>query len=51
MNTMNTQPKAVKKLALNKETIRQLSSAQLKVGSFGPTADCSLAGTCNTCAC
>jgi hypothetical protein len=51
MITLNSQPKAVKKLTLNKETIRSLATAQPKLGSFGPTADCSIAGTCTTCAC
>jgi hypothetical protein len=55
ITTMNsnitTQAKPAKKLMINKETIRQLASTQLWTGTFGPTADCSLAGTCTTCAC
>jgi hypothetical protein len=40
MNTLNTQAKAAKKLTINKETIRQLSSTQIMTGTFGPTAEC-----------
>jgi hypothetical protein len=38
--TSNTQPKAAKKLTLNKETVRLLSSTQIMTGTFGPTILC-----------
>jgi hypothetical protein len=55
MNTLNTQPKAAKKLAINKETIRGLSATQIRTGTFGPTAEnCSIScpeNSCVTCVC
>ena len=52
-SNITTQAKSAKKLALNKETVRQLSGAQPKIGTFGPTANCSYGGTCldATCVC
>lgn len=38
--TSNSQAKPAKKLMLNKETIGQISSAQIVTGIFGPTAEC-----------
>jgi hypothetical protein len=53
-SNINNQPKAAKKLALSKETIRQISSMQIKTGPFGPTAECSIScpeATCYSCGC
>lgn len=40
MNTINIQAKPAKKLAINKETVRLLSSTQASNGAFWPSVNC-----------
>ena len=51
VNTTNNQPKAAKKLTINKETIRQISSTTIMAEAFGTSLDCNFTFLCTLRAC
>lgn len=51
MTTTNNQPKAAKKLTINKETIHQISSTPIMAEAFNTSLDCQFTFLCTLRAC